>query len=81
MTIEHTSARSDDEFLMLLEPQLAKIQRIALLLCGDRHDADDVVADAVARTLPRWRSGDVADVGAYVRRVAVNLVTDRKSVV
>ena len=70
-------ARSDDAFIEILRHDLPRIQRIARLLTGDADAAEDVVADAIARTLPRWRSGDVADSPAYVRRVVVNLATRR----
>lgn len=48
--------------------------RLALLLCGDRELAEDVTADAFARTWPQWEQGEVADVGAYLRRATVNNV-------
>jgi RNA polymerase sigma-70 factor (sigma-E family) len=46
--------------------------RFAYLVCGDHHQAEEAVADALARTWPRWRKGDIADPRAYVRRAIVN---------
>ncbi|HUF96616.1 MAG TPA: sigma factor [Ilumatobacter sp.] len=63
--------------MAVLEDVLPRIQRVALLLVGDRSVADDLVAEAVARTLPRWRAGGVADPAAYLRRVVVNLASRR----
>src|SRR5512134_279963 len=70
-------ATSDAAFVEILRPELPRIQRMARLLTGDADAAEDIVADAIARSLPRWRSGDVADSPAYVRRVVVNLATRR----
>ncbi len=61
----------------MLGDRLAQIQRMARVLVGDPDDAADLVADAIARTLPRWRAGRVRDVGAYVHRVTVNLAARR----
>jgi RNA polymerase sigma-70 factor (sigma-E family) len=67
----------DTGFLDLVRAELPRMQRIARMLTGNADTADDVVADAIARTLPRWREGRV-DVGAaYLRRVVVNLASRR----
>jgi RNA polymerase sigma factor (sigma-70 family) len=47
------------------------------LLGCSAADAEDLVAEAIARSLPRWRTGQVGDVSAYVRRVTVNLASSR----
>ena len=67
----------DDGLLMVLAGELPRIQRIARLLTGDPDAADDIVAEAIARTLPRWREGAVDDGAAYLRRVVVNLCARR----
>ena len=46
--------------------------RLAVLLCGDRDVAEEVVAEAFARTWPRWERGAVDDPGPYLRRAVVN---------
>lgn len=47
--------------------------RLALLLTGNTHDAQDVVQDALSRALPRWdRIAGTGDPDAYVRRMVVN---------
>jgi len=56
---------------------LARLHRIALALTNDRHAADDLLADAIARTLPHWNAGRIDDADAYVRRVLVNLAAHR----
>jgi RNA polymerase sigma-70 factor (ECF subfamily) len=48
------------------------------LVTGDLHDAEDVVQEALTRAAARWsrlREYEVPE--AWVRRVAVNLATDR----
>lgn len=67
----------DDEFVALLGLELPRLQRLARLLVGDVDSAEDVVAEAIARTLPMWRKGDIDDLGAYLRRVVVSVVSRR----
>lgn len=50
--------------------------RLAVLLCGNRDQAEDAVADAVARSWRRWDAGGIEDPDAYLRRAVVNAVTD-----
>lgn len=69
--------RLDSGFVELLGTELPRLQRVARLLMGDADLADEAVAEAIARTLPRWRAGQVADLPAYLRRVVVNLVHRR----
>jgi RNA polymerase sigma-70 factor (sigma-E family) len=68
---------SDTEFVDVLRLELPRVQRIARLLTGSADAADDVVAEAIARSLPRWRAGEIDDGPAYLRRVVVNLSTRR----
>ena len=69
--------QNDVGFVEMLGAELPRLQRVARLLVGTGEAADDLVAEAVARTLPKWRSGTVADPAAYVRRVLVNLANRR----
>jgi RNA polymerase sigma-70 factor (sigma-E family) len=64
-------------FVDALGAELPRLQRVARLLTGDAHAADDLVADTVARTYPRWRAGEVADPAAYLRRALVNAAASR----
>lgn len=71
-------ARSPDAgFIEIVSAELPRIQRIARLLTGDADVAEDVVAEAIARSLPRWRAGGVDDPAAYLRRVVANLAARR----
>ena len=49
--------------------------RLAVLICGDRPRAEDAVAEAFARTYPRWRRGGVREPAWYLRRALVNELT------
>ncbi|MGB8861911.1 MAG: sigma factor, partial [Ilumatobacteraceae bacterium] len=68
---------ADAGFGEMVGAELPRLQRIARLLVGAGDVADDLVAEAIARTLPKWRSGVVADPPAYLRRVLVNLAKRR----
>ena len=60
-----------------LGTELPRLLRIARLLTGNDDAADDLVAEAIARTLPQLRAGTVVDISAYLRRVVVNLASRR----
>lgn len=48
--------------------------RLAWMLSGDRHQAEDAVGEALAQTLRRWNATPINDPGAYLRRAVVNQV-------
>jgi RNA polymerase sigma-70 factor (sigma-E family) len=54
-----------------------RLFRVALLLTGDRHLAEDVLADVCAKVFEKWQAGLVDDPGAYLHRALVNEVTGR----
>jgi RNA polymerase sigma-70 factor (sigma-E family) len=54
------------------------LARLAFLLCGNRADAEDLVAEAYARAWPGWSGGTVEDLGPYTRRILVNLNLDHR---
>lgn len=51
--------------------------RLAYLLCGDAERAEEAVAEAFSQVYPHWRTGKVADAGAYVRKAVVNELRSR----
>ena len=75
--IEVGAPVGDAGFAELVGAELPRLQRLARLLVGDPDVADDVVAEAIARTLPKWRAGGVQDPPGYLRRVMVNVVHRR----
>ncbi|MEW2384198.1 SigE family RNA polymerase sigma factor [Micromonospora sp. NPDC047707] len=45
------------------------LMRVAYLLTGDRHAAEDLFQSALARTIPKWRTLRHADPEGYLRTV------------
>lgn len=70
-------SRTDADFIALLGKDLPRVQRLARTLVGDASAAEGLIAEAIARTLPKWREGSVDDCGAYLGRVVVNLAARR----
>lgn len=51
--------------------------RLAWVLTGDQHVAEDVAAEALSKVWVQWDKGRVSDVGPYLRRAVVNQVRSR----
>lgn len=66
-----------DRFVVAIAGDLIRLRRLARLLVADAADADDLVAETLARTLPAWRRGTIDDLPAYLRRVLVRLASRR----
>jgi RNA polymerase sigma factor (sigma-70 family) len=67
-----------DEAVRLVE---ADLRRYCHRLTRDEHEAADLAQEALLRSIPRLREGDLepAEAGAYVRTVARNLlISDRR---
>jgi RNA polymerase sigma factor (sigma-70 family) len=54
------------------------LKRFAFLLCGDDAEADDLVQDALVRSLSRSGRGGVTNLEGYVRRAIVNGFLDQR---
>jgi RNA polymerase sigma-70 factor (sigma-E family) len=53
-----------------------RLKRLAFLLTGDLHTAEDLLQSAYAKVLPRWRHvGRYDNPDAYLRRVMVSIRT------
>ena len=66
--------RTSDEvsFSEFMHARWSALFRTAYLLAGSRHEAEDLLQDALAKTCVRWRSiRDKNSADAYVRRVMV----------
>lgn len=57
--------------------ELRRLGELALLLCGNRTDAEDAAAEAVARVLGGRQLAGIEQVGPYLRRTLVNLLARR----
>lgn len=57
---------------------LVSLKRQAFLLCGDDHQAEDLVQDALVRAFARsLRAPEPEAAEAYVRKIMMNLFIDR----
>lgn len=64
-----TAAEHAEEEFGALVPELF---RFALTIAGDRHLAEDLVIETMAKALPIWRRGRIEDLGRYLRRAVTN---------
>ena len=69
--------KSDEEFSALYSEQRESLVRLAYLVCHDQDLAEEAVAEAVVRVLPRWRTGRIDDLDVYLRRSVVNWLISR----
>jgi RNA polymerase sigma-70 factor (sigma-E family) len=61
-------------FAARFESQRGSALRLAYAMTGDAGMAEDIVAEAFARTYERWVKGKIDNPDAYVRRAVVNEV-------
>jgi RNA polymerase sigma-70 factor (sigma-E family) len=62
-----------DGFQEFVRVRLTKLSRIAYLLAGDHHGAEDLVQSTLMKVALRWRHvQQAADPDAYVRRILYN---------
>ncbi len=70
-------AAGDEVVEQLIEQRGRALTGYAYLLCGDVHDAEDLVQDALVKTFGRRRAGLYLDSAeAYVRRAILTLYLD-----
>jgi RNA polymerase sigma-70 factor (sigma-E family) len=74
---ERAEVRDDQTFAALFAARRDAIVRLAYVLTGDGHLAEEAAADAFAATYPRWKAGKVDDPDAYLRRAVVNQIRGR----
>ena len=68
---------ADDEFIAYVSGRLPALKRLAYLLSGDEHSADDLVQESVTKLYLRWRSACRADnLDRYVRAIVVRTHID-----
>ncbi len=63
-----------DEFERAVADHHRQLARLAFLMCSDVHQAEDAVAEAYARTWPKFRRGSIDDLRPYLRRAVVNQI-------
>jgi len=62
----------DEEFAAFMAAAVAPLGRTAWLLCGDAHQADELVQQALVRTYLAWDRAREGEPLAYARRVLAN---------
>jgi len=71
--------RDEREFREFVEARLPTMRRSAYLLCGDVHEADDVVSVALAKLFRHWRRvSHMEHPDAYVRRILLTTYLDER---
>jgi RNA polymerase sigma-70 factor (sigma-E family) len=61
------------EFEAFVEANGVRLLRLAFLLTGEQHDAEDLAQDALTRIQSRWiRVSSADDPVAYARRILIN---------
>lgn len=71
------SLEVDAAFVDVVMPELPRLRRVARLLVGDGDVADDLVAEALVRTLTAWRTGRVDEPVGYARVTMYHLSAKR----
>ncbi|MGN6241078.1 MAG: SigE family RNA polymerase sigma factor [Cellulosimicrobium cellulans] len=66
----------DQEFSAFMRDARDPLHRMAYLLCGDRHRAEELTQHALERTYRAWSRARERDPLAYARRVLANLRVD-----
>ncbi|WP_228485174.1 SigE family RNA polymerase sigma factor [Cellulosimicrobium sp. JZ28] len=66
----------DEEFTAFMREARDALHRMAYLLCGDRHRAEELTQHAPERTYRAWPRAAQRDPLAYARRVLANLRID-----
>jgi RNA polymerase sigma-70 factor (sigma-E family) len=62
----------EQQYIDYVTARLPALRRVAHLLCGDGHRADDIVQNAITRLYVHWRKARAADnLDAYVRAIVV----------
>ena len=71
--------RSDAGYLDYVNGRLVALRRMAHLLCGDTHQADDLVQETITKLYAHWPRVSQADnVDAYVHTMLVRAFLDEK---
>jgi len=70
---------SDAEYLAYVHGRTHALRRVARLLCGDGHQADDLVQETITKLYARRpRLGRVDNLDAYVHTMLVRTFIDER---
>jgi RNA polymerase sigma-70 factor (sigma-E family) len=72
-------AELEGEYVEYVTARLAILRRLALLLCGDEHRADDLVQQTITKLYECWRRARTAtSLDRYVRTMLVRAFLDER---
>ena len=70
---------SDAEYLAYVHGRTTGLRRTAYLLCGDEHQADDLVQETITKLYVRWsRISGLENPDSYVHTMLVRIFLDEK---
>jgi len=70
---------SQEQYVEFVTSRLPALRKFAYVLCGDNHNADDLVQQTITKLYIRWkRIRDVEHLDQYVRTMLVRLFVDEK---
>ncbi|WP_306215242.1 SigE family RNA polymerase sigma factor [Actinoplanes sp. RD1] len=70
---------TDAEYLAYVHGRMATLRRWAWLLCGDQHQADDLVQETLTTVYSRWhRVAQAGNIDGYVHRILVRTFLDER---
>jgi RNA polymerase sigma-70 factor (sigma-E family) len=68
---------ADEEYVEYVRARLPALKRLAYLLCGDDHRADDLVQESATKLYVRWRDArKAANLDSYVRAIVIRTHID-----
>src|SRR4051794_23859200 len=70
---------SEEEYVDYVTARIPALRRLAYLLTGDEHRADDLVQQTITTLYLKWRRAQAADhLDAYVRTMLVRKFVDER---
>ncbi|GAA5200918.1 SigE family RNA polymerase sigma factor [Rugosimonospora acidiphila] len=70
-------SEADEDYVEYVSARLPALKRLAYLLCGDDHRADDLVQESVTKLYARWHHARKAtSLDAYVRSIVIRTHID-----
>lgn len=68
---------ADDEYVAYVAARIPALKRLAYLLCGDDHRADDLVQETITKLYMRWPlPRHVDDFDRYTRKILIRVYID-----
>jgi RNA polymerase sigma-70 factor (sigma-E family) len=68
----------EQEYVDFVSARLPALRRVAYNLCGDGHQADDLVQEAVTKLYVRWPLHGIDNLDGYVRTILVRTFIDER---